>query len=172
MPPKKIQKKEKEVEKEQPEKVKKEVVVKEKKKEVKKKPKEEVKKKPSITEDEVENSPILNIVDSSESVNLETNFKSDYREIINTYNPKNNKTNPKLSLYEATLIIGKRATQITHGAEPMIDYKETDTPEQIAINELLSKKIPFIIKRQVNNIIEYWKIEDMELDEESITIYN
>ena len=54
----------------------------------------------------------------------------------------------------------------------MIDYKETDTPEQIAINELLSKKIPFIIKRQVNNIIEYWKIEDMELDEESISIYN
>jgi DNA-directed RNA polymerase subunit K/omega len=152
-------KKEKVVEKE---KVKKEKVVKAKEVKKEKKPKEEK------TSD---NNIILDIVDSSEGVNLETNFKCDYREIINTYNPKNNKTSSKLSLYEATLIIGKRATQITYGADPVIDYKDTDTPEQIAINELLSKKIPFIIKRQVNNIIEYWKIDDMELDEEFITIY-
>ena len=134
--------------------------------------KEPVKKEKKPKEENASDSNIvLDIVDSSEGINLEPNFKCDYREIINTYNPKNNKTSSKLSLYEATLIIGKRATQITYGADPVIDYKDTDTPEQIAINELLSKKIPFIIKRQVNNIIEYWKIEDMELDEESITIY-
>ena len=63
-------------------------------------------------------------------------------EIINTYNPSNNKTNSILTIYEAALIVGKRATQITYGAEPVIEYNETDTPESIAIRELLTKKIP------------------------------
>jgi DNA-directed RNA polymerase subunit K/omega len=100
-----------------------------------------------------------------------TTFKSDYREIINTYNPSNNKTNNIMTIYEAALIIGKRTTQITYGAEPVIEYSETDTPESIAIRELLTKKIPYIIKREINNVVEYWKIDDMQLDEEAITIY-
>lgn len=96
---------------------------------------------------------------------------SDYRELIKTYNPKNNKTSPLMTIYEATLIIGKRATQIAYGAEPVIEYSITQSPEKIAIEELLTKKIPFIIKRQINNIIEYWKIEDMEINEEEVTIF-
>ena len=76
-----------------------------------------------------------------------------------------------LTIYEAALIVGKRATQITYGADPVIEYNETDTPESIAIRELVTKKIPYIIKRQINNVIEYWKIDDMEIDEQDISIY-
>ena len=112
---------------------------------------------------------ILEIIDIDET---NTTYKSDYREIINTYNHLNNKTSSKLTIYEAALIIGKRATQIIYGAEPFIDYNETDTPESLAIRELLMKKVPYLIKRQVNNIIEYWKIEHMNIDEEIISIYN
>ena len=100
-----------------------------------------------------------------------TTFQSDYREIIDTYNPLNNKTSSIVTIYEAALIVGKRATQITYGADPVIDYNETDTPESIAIRELVTKKIPYIIKRQMNNVIEYWKIDDIELNEEAISIY-
>jgi DNA-directed RNA polymerase subunit K/omega len=112
---------------------------------------------------------ILEIIDVDDT---NTTYKSDYREIINTYNHLNNKTSSKLTIYEAALIIGKRATQIIYGAEPFIDYNENDTPEELAIRELLMKKVPYLIKRQVNNIIEYWKIEHMHLDEEIISIYN
>ena len=98
--------------------------------------------------------------------------QNDYREIIKTYNPNNNKTSSLLTVYEATLIVGKRATQISLGAEPLIKYEITETPENIAIRELLNKKTPFIIKRRINNITEYWKIEDMELDEEAISIFD
>ena len=98
-------------------------------------------------------------------------YKNDYREIISTYNPENNESNPHMTIYEATLIIGKRATQIAYGAEPVIDYELTETPEIIAIRELITKKIPFIVKRQLGNKIEYWKIKDMLIDEEVISIY-
>jgi len=110
--------------------------------------------------------------DNEDNLMDNTTFKSDYREIINTYNPSNNKTNNIMTIYEAALIIGKRTTQITYGAEPVIEYSETDTPESIAIRELVTKKIPYIIKREINNVIEYWKIDDMELDEEAISIYD
>ena len=76
-----------------------------------------------------------------------------------------------MTIYEATLIVGKRATQISLCAEPLIKYEITETPENIAIRELLKKKTPFLIKRRINNITEYWKIEDMELDEEAISIF-
>jgi len=137
------------------------------KKEEKKSPSKKEEKKGQILENNDDNdNPDSDVIEMNND-----NFKSDYREIINTYNPSNNKTNCILTIYEAALIIGKRATQITYGADPVIEYNETDTPESIAIRELLTKKIPFIIKRQINNIIEYWKIDDMELDEEAISIY-
>ena len=146
------------------------------KKSKEKKPPKEKKAKEKKVEKKVEKKPdILVNINDNDSDAIEINndiFQSDYREIINTYNPSNNKTNSILTIYEAALIVGKRATQITYGAEPVIEYNETDTPESIAIRELLTKKIPYIIKRQINNVIEYWKIDDMELDEEGISIYN
>lgn len=98
-------------------------------------------------------------------------YKNDYREIMSTYNTKNNESNPHMTIYEATLIIGKRATQISYGAEPVIDYELTETPESIAIRELITKEIPFIVKRKLGSKVEYWKIKDMLIDEEVISIY-
>ena len=33
----------------------------------------------------------------------------------------------------------------------------------IALEELKQKKIPFIIKRPINNTFEYWKLEDLRI---------
>jgi len=34
---------------------------------------------------------------------------------------------------------------------------------EIVIEELRQKKIPFIIKRPLNNTYEYWKLEDLKI---------
>ena len=104
-------------------------------------------------------------------INTSVEYQNDYREIMATYDVRTNKSNPNLSIYEAALIVGKRATQISYGAEPTVPYELTDTPEKIAIRELLEKRTPFIVKRRIGDRTEYWFIKDMILNEEEISIY-
>ena len=113
--------------------------------------------------------PIINVEEPVIDTSIE--YQNDYREIMATYDPRTNKSNPNLSIYEAALIIGKRATQISYDAEPTVTYDLTDTPEKIAIRELLEKKTPFIVKRRIGDRTEYWFIKDMILNEEEISIY-
>jgi DNA-directed RNA polymerase I, II, and III subunit RPABC2 len=72
---------------------------------------------------------------------------------------------PFLTKYEYTKILGVRATQIENGAAPMIPVDDTvHDAYLIAKEELLQKKTPIIIKRPIpNSIIEYWKLEDLEI---------
>ena len=75
---------------------------------------------------------------------------------------------PILSQFEITALISVRTTQIENGAEPCIEYSINDTPKNIAIRELEEKKIPFMIKRKLNNYIEIWKIDELELNTDLI----
>jgi DNA-directed RNA polymerase I, II, and III subunit RPABC2 len=72
---------------------------------------------------------------------------------------------PFLTKYEYTKILGVRATQIEHGAAPMITVEDTvHDAYLIAKEELLQKKTPIIVKRPIpNGIIEYWKLSDLEI---------
>jgi len=72
---------------------------------------------------------------------------------------------PFLTKYEYTKILGVRATQIEHGAAPMITVEDTvHDAYLIAKEELLQKKTPIIVKRPIpNGIIEYWKLADLEI---------
>ena len=144
-----------------------------------KKPKKQVIKEAEVINSEEEEKEELEVeaegdvdedVDDVDNVDDEI-IVSDYRELMKTYNPSNNTTSNVLTIYEATLILGKRITQLTYGSLPLIPYEMSETPEEIAIRELLMKKTPFIVKRQINNVIEYFKIEDMEINEEEITIF-
>jgi len=74
------------------------------------------------------------------------------------------RTLPFLSKYERTRILGERAKQINDGAKPFV---ESDTSVidgyLIALKELEEKKLPFIIRRPLNNgASEYWKLRDLE----------
>ena len=74
------------------------------------------------------------------------------------------RTLPFLSKYERTRILGERAKQINDGAKPFVDVDESVIDGYlIALKELEEKKLPFIIRRPLNNgASEYWKLRDLE----------
>ena len=75
------------------------------------------------------------------------------------------KTNPILTKYEKTRVLGQRTKQLNNGAKPMIKVKENIIDSYlIAEMELKEKKIPFIIRRPLaNGYSEYWTLEDLEI---------
>ena len=82
------------------------------------------------------------------------------------YDITKNKTEPIMSKYEYTQILGLRVQQIERGAEPLIEItSDLDTPQLIAEEELRQRKTPFILKRKIGlNKYEYWKIEDLSIE--------
>jgi DNA-directed RNA polymerase I, II, and III subunit RPABC2 len=77
---------------------------------------------------------------------------------------KNHKTNPILTKYEMTKILGQRTKQLNSGCAPYIDVPNNIIDSYlIAQMELKAKKIPVIIRRPISNQkSEYWKLEDLE----------
>ena len=74
------------------------------------------------------------------------------------------KTIPILTKYEITKILGMRTVQLDNGLEPFISVpSDVIDSSTIAKMELQQKKIPFIIKRPINNTFEYWKLEDLHI---------
>ena len=80
-----------------------------------------------------------------------------------------------LTKYEKARIVAVRAMQLAQGAKPLIDVSKLDTkdPVLIAIKELESGVLPFVIKRETPNgeyqlipvkiLIEHEKKKKMEL---------
>lgn len=75
------------------------------------------------------------------------------------------RTNPIMSKYEYTRILGQRAKQIEGGSKPFVEVQPNIIDSYIiAENELREKKIPFIIRRPIpNGAFEYWNINDLEI---------
>ena len=96
---------------------------------------------------------------------LETSsiLDNDYRTILAGYDATKNKSRPIITIYERTLLIGKRATQIAYGANPLIEVHPGMTEIAIAEEELKQRKIPLIIKRTIGDHTEYWRPSDMIL---------
>ena len=98
-------------------------------------------------EEEYDSSIITNIEDSQTFYKL--------------YNKSNNTLSNILTKYEKTKVIFERMQMITNGTLPYIPNPEKyDTIYEIVIEELKQKKIPFIIKRNINGRDEYLKLED------------
>ena len=75
------------------------------------------------------------------------------------------KTNPLLTKYEKTKILGIRLKQLNNNAKPYINVKENNIDNLLIANlELTNKKLPFIIQRPMpNNTFEYWRLQDLEI---------
>jgi DNA-directed RNA polymerase subunit K/omega len=75
------------------------------------------------------------------------------------------KTQPFLTKYEKTRILGQRSKQIESGAQPFVNVPDSVIDSYIIAElELSQKKIPFIIKRPISNgAFEYWNIKDLEV---------
>ena len=77
---------------------------------------------------------------------------------------KNNISSIYLNKYEITKILSKRCEQLENGSSPLISNPEIyNNVYDIAFQELKQKpcKIPFILKRYINNKYEYWKLNDL-----------
>lgn len=80
------------------------------------------------------------------------------------YDTSKNITKPILNKYEKATILIMRCEQINNGFKPLIEnYEKYNTIEEIVEKELESKKIPFIIKRNLRNQFDYWKLSDMDI---------
>lgn len=89
----------------------------------------------------------------------------EHTDFYKNYDIAQYKTEPIMSKYEYTQVLGLRVQQIERGAEPLIKVtNDLNTPELIAEEELRQRKTPFIIKRKVGNTYEYWKIEDLSIE--------
>lgn len=86
------------------------------------------------------------------------------RDANNNIIDDNHKTQPFLSKYEKTKVLGQRASQINMGAKPYITVPTNMIDGYlIAQLELKAKKIPVIIRRPLpNRKSEYWKLFDLE----------
>lgn len=96
------------------------------------------------------------------------NIIEDYRLMLLNYDPKKNKTRPIMTKYEKAFVLGKRATQIERGAEPLIDVPlGIESAVTIAEMELYANLTPFIIERNLGNgKKEIWKIKDMIINKD------
>ena len=76
------------------------------------------------------------------------------------------RTLPFLTKFEKARILGQRAKQINSGSKPFIpreSYSDIIDGYKIAEMELKQKLIPFIIRRPLTNgSSEYWKVSDLE----------
>ena len=94
------------------------------------------------------------ILDNIEDVNI---FRKNYDNL-----KKNNITSVYLNKYEITKILSKRCEQLENGSTPLIsNYEIYNNVYDIAYEELINKKIPFILKRFINGKYEYWKLKDL-----------
>ncbi len=75
----------------------------------------------------------------------------------------NHKSQPFLTQYEKTRILGFRTNQLAQGALPYITVpSHIRNPLEIAKMELEQRRLPFIIKRPMpDGTFEYWRLCDL-----------
>ena len=99
---------------------------------------------------------VLTNFEDIEDINV---FRKNYKSLM-----ENNITSKYLNKYEITKILCKRCEQLENGCHPLIsEYEIYNNVYDIAFQELKDKKIPFILKRLINNKYEYFKLEDLNL---------
>ena len=86
-----------------------------------------------------------------------------YTDLYKNYDISKNKSEPIMTKYEYTKILGIRAQQIAMGAEPLIEVtKDLDSVVEIAKEEIRQRKTPIILERKIGeDEFDYWKLEDL-----------
>lgn len=80
------------------------------------------------------------------------------------------KSLPYMTKYEFDQVIGLRTVHLSRGAPPHVDLphdfkvKTNMKLREVAIQELIEKKLPFIVKRTMpNGRMEYWPVSNLDL---------
>ena len=98
------------------------------------------------------------------STELFNDEELDYRTILMNYDFTKNITKPKITKYEKALLVGKRAKQLEEGANANVKVLAGQSMIDVAEEELRQRLMPFMIKRPIGNLYEYWRIKDMEVN--------
>lgn len=117
-------------------------------------------------EEEEDEENFDDIEDDENVINISENHKFEIVSKDKTYERLESRKricSPMMSTHELTKIIGIRAQQLSCGMNPMVTVSPDimDT-KFIAIQELLQKKMPLILRRFLpNDLYEDWRIEDL-----------
>ena len=101
-------------------------------------------------------------IEEEEKESEEKEFKLlTYKNIIENIEKKPKKTIPILTKFEKARIIGVRLQALAYGAAPCVDTTGLKSIQEIVNKELIERKIPYIIRRNLpNGTYEYWKLEE------------
>ena len=117
-------------------------------------------------EEDVEEDDLDDIEDDENTINISDNHKFEIVSKDKTYERLESRKricSPMMTTHELTKLIGIRAQQLSCGMNPMVivspDIMDT---KFIAIQELLQKKMPLILRRFLHNdLYEDWRVEDL-----------
>ena len=122
-------------------------------------------------EEAAEDEPEEEDIDNLEDVDDEQGILNNYHkfEIVSkekTYERLDSRkriSSPMMTPAELTKLIGIRSQQIAFGMRPLVDVDpEIKDTKYIAIREILSKKMPLIVRRYFpNNYYEDWRVEEL-----------
>ena len=110
---------------------------------------------------ETNESEILTSIEDNNNTEILTSIE-DSNKFYKVYNGEQNSISNILNKYERTKVIFERYQMIANGSKPFLSNPEKyDNIYDIVLEELKQKKIPFIIKRTINDRDEYFKLEDL-----------
>jgi DNA-directed RNA polymerase I, II, and III subunit RPABC2 len=117
-------------------------------------------------DEDVEEDDLDDIDDDENTINISDNHKFEIVSKDKTYERLESRKricSPMMTTPELTKLIGIRAQQLSCGMNPMVivspDIMDT---KFIAIQELLQKKMPLILRRFLpNDLYEDWRVEDL-----------
>ena len=103
-------------------------------------------------------------IEEEEKNNEENTYKIlTYKNVLENIEKKPKKTIPLLTKFERARIMGVRLQQLAYGSEPKVDTTNLKSINEIVEQELIQRKIPFIIRRGLpNGTFEDWKLEEFE----------
>jgi DNA-directed RNA polymerase subunit K/omega len=93
----------------------------------------------------------------------EDNIVVDYRDMILSYDATKNKSIKRFTTSEKAVILGKRVTQLAGGANAYIEVRPGMSIREIAEEEFIQKKIPYMVERPYGDGTELWRMKDVEV---------
>ena len=107
---------------------------------------------------------ITDVVEDDEKITEDSSFKLvTFKNILENIEKRPKKTVPLLTKFEKARIMGVRLQQLAYGAKPRIDTSKLKSIKEIVEQELIQRKIPFIIRRILpNGYTEDWKLEEFD----------
>ena len=86
-----------------------------------------------------------------------------FKEVVEKNKKVKKKTVPFFNKFEKARLLGLRIQQLSAGAQPKINTSGFTSIREIVEEELIQRKIPLMIKRNLpNGESEEWKLEEFE----------